>query len=129
MFLRTFSGGICVLLASCGGPPDSVALGNAQQIVGGTPAEASTERVACAIGQADYADVCTIERTASLNSTLLTIRNPDGGFRRLRQSADGKTIVAADGALPAEVIARSEVGTEIAIGDARYRLPPSSGPR
>ena len=127
MSLRIFSGAASLLLAACGGPPEGVAPSNANgaDIGAGTPAEASAEHIACAVGDADYADVCTIERAATSDGTLLTIRHPDGGFRRLRMSTDGRSIVAADGALPTAILAHSDTGTEVAIGDARYRLPPT----
>ena len=56
-------------------PPDAVAPGNRETIVGGTPAEATQERVPCAIGDGAYRDDCTIERTAARDGTLLTIRH------------------------------------------------------
>ena len=123
MSLRIFSVGISLIVAACGGPPEGVTPGNVQEVVSGAPAEAPAEHIACAIGGGDYADVCTIDRTRTADGALLTIRHPDGGFRRLRVSGDGKTIAAADGAALAQVIGRGEAGIEIAIGDARYRLP------
>lgn len=125
MSLRTSSAGIFLLVVACGGPPDGVTPGNGNGVDrgNGTPAEAPAEHVACAIGGAEYADVCTIDRVAAADGTLLTIRHPDGGFRRLRLSADGRSVTAADGALPAQIIARSDTEIEVAVGDARYRLP------
>ena len=123
MSLRTFSTGLLLAVSACGGPPDGVAPGNVQAVGSGTPSEVPAERIACAIGGGDYADACTIERGAVADGTLLTIRHPDGGFRRLRLSADRSTLVAADGALPAQVLGRSETAVEVAIGDARYRVP------
>ncbi|MES2338629.1 MAG: hypothetical protein V4537_11070 [Pseudomonadota bacterium] len=125
MSLRISSVGLFLLVAACGGPPETAAPGNAQDIGSGTPAEVPVERIACAVGGADFAEVCTVDRAAMTGGSLLTIRQPDGGFHRLRLSADGLSVTAADGALPAEILVRDARGTEVAIGDARYRLPPT----
>ena len=98
--------------------------GNGEAIAGGTPAEAPAEHVACAIGDAAMTDACTIDRSPVEGGTLLTIRHPDGAFRRIRVSADGAVLTAADGAIPLAVLGRDNQGIEVAIGDARYRLPP-----
>lgn len=124
MSLRIFSASLCLILASCGGPPDTVAAGNATEEQAGdtgTPAGTPVERVACALGNAEMTQACTVERTAAVDGTLVTIRHPDGAFHRLRMSADGQ-VGAADGALPAAVSIRDGVA-DIALGDARYRLP------
>ena len=111
------------MVVACGGPPEGVAPANDTRVAQGSAplAQAPAERVACAVGDVAYADVCTIERVAG--GTLVTMRHPDGGFRRLRLSADGRDFAAADGAAPAEVIARTDRAIEVAVGDARYRLP------
>lgn len=124
MSLRIFSAGCILALTGCGGPPDSVAPGNTVFVSSGdtgTPAGEPVERVACAIGNAPLAEVCTVDRTRDGERTLLTIRHPDGGFRRLHLS-DGGRITAADGAVPAAV-AIGEGVAEVSLGDARYRLP------
>lgn len=124
MSLRISSALAALALASCGGPPDAVAPGNDEAIVGGTPAEAPAEHIACATSDAEMTDACTIERTPVEGGTLVTIRHPDGAFRRLRVSTDGGVVTAADGAQPLAVLGRGEAGIDVAIGDARYRLPP-----
>jgi hypothetical protein len=53
---------------------------------------------------------------------VLTVRHPDGGFRRLRVSAGG-AVTAADGAEAALVRKIDSTTREIAVGDARYRMP------
>ena len=124
MSLRIFSAVPLLLVAACGGPAETAAPGDPQvDVATGTPAGEPVERIACAIGDADYADVCSIDRARARDGTVLTIRHPDGGFRRLNLSADGQTVSAADGAAPVEVLARGEGGTEVAIADVRYRLP------
>lgn len=86
--------------------------------------ERAGERVACAVrGSPAFEEVCTIERTVSDDGPVLTIRHPDGGFRRLRITRDGRGVVAADGAEPAAVAIVGDGAIEVAIGGDRYRLP------
>jgi len=111
----------CLLLTACGG--ETGELGNEVQ-----PEQAPTQASApvddgkadCAIGpDAAWARDCLIERAGE----MLTIRHPDGGFRRFRVLADGRGLEAADGA---EMARLQIVGTglvEIRIGGDRYRLP------
>ncbi|URW76469.1 hypothetical protein M9980_04415 [Sphingomonas donggukensis] len=70
---------------------------------------------------------CTIERTRADGGTLLTIRHPDGGFRRLMVSADGR-YRAADGAVPAQVVRLDNGQIDISVADVRYRLPAGGAP-
>ena len=95
------------LLAACGGPP----------------APKADARIECALdGATAFAPVCTVERTPGPD-VLLTIRGPNGSFRRLAATSDGHGVMAADGAEPATV---RIVGTgliEVSIGGDRYRLP------
>ncbi len=126
MSSRIFSVGVSLFLAACGGPPDGVAPreGNGVAADSGTPADEPAERIACAVGNAALTNDCTVERVATADGAVLTIRHPDGGFRRLRVLTDGQ-VAAADGASPVRVVNRNDAGTEVAIGDARYRLPPT----
>lgn len=87
-------------------------------------APAGADRIACRTGGAsDFADVCTIERTSDAAGQLLTIRHPDGGFRRLRVATDGRGVIAADGAEPAVVTVNGDAGIDVALGGDAYRLP------
>ncbi|MEG8041430.1 hypothetical protein QP164_00880 [Sphingomonas sp. LR59] len=67
--------------------------------------------------------VCTIEQAKGETGPILTIRHPDGAFRRLLVTHDGRGVVAADGAEVAKVGLIEGNGIEVSIGDARYRLP------
>ena len=99
---------LLLFVAACGGPPAA------------PPAE---DRIECALnGAPDFERVCTIERTAG-PETLLTLRSPNGGFRRLTIARDGRGVTAADGAEPATVIVVGEGLIEVSIGSDRYRLP------
>jgi hypothetical protein len=75
-------------------------------------------RIECAIQGAPFERNCRIERSGT---QLLTLRHGDGGFRRLR--IENGIPVAADGAEPAQVTARTTGMVEVAIGGDRYRLP------
>ena len=70
---------------------------------------------------------CTVERSTDRDGMVLTIREPDGGFRRLRVTRDGRGVVAADGAEPARVSVRDATSIDVAIGTDRYRLPATIG--
>lgn len=82
------------------------------------PAGCSAEpKIECAVGGGAFERACTLERTGD---QVLTVRHPDGGFRRIRVENGGP--VAADGAERASVH-RSGDRVEVAIGRDRYRLP------
>lgn len=81
-------------------------------------------RIPCAIGgAAEFTTGCTIERGRTQDGLILTIRHPDGGFHRLRVTSDGRGVVAADGARQATVSVIGDGTIEVAIDEARYRLP------
>ncbi|WP_298396694.1 hypothetical protein [Sphingobium sp.] len=92
-----------------------------QQASGGQAQEAVDEGKAdCITGGADeWAHDCLVERQGD----LLTIRHPDGGFRRFRVLADGHGLEAADGAEAAKLKIIGAQQIEVATGDDRYRLP------
>jgi hypothetical protein len=86
-------------------------------------------RIDCRIGNDDqYQRFCSVEREQSAEGVLLTVRKPDGGFRRLLATRDGRGVVAADGAEPAEVTIVGENLIEVAIAGDRFRLPARVGP-
>jgi hypothetical protein len=106
---------LLLLLAACDG-------GGNQQTVA-PPAEADN-RVACALhGSSEFKRDCVVERAKGAEGLMLTIRAPDGGFRRFRVIDDGRGVIAADGAQPALVTIIGGDVIEVAIADDRYRLP------
>ncbi len=115
-----------LLLAACDRRPDPDVLANVE--AGQRAAAADAGRIECATGAAPVAAACTIERTADGADTILTLRQPDGGFHRLRITRDGRGVVAADGAEAVRVTVIGNDRIEVAIGDARYRLPATIGP-
>lgn len=105
-----------LLLVTCGDAPRD----------GSTSAVAAEDdgRIECRIGAArDFERFCTIERSEDAEGRTLTVRKPDGGFRRLRVTDDGRGVVAADGAEQAEVTIVGDDRIEVAIGGDTFRLP------
>lgn len=117
-----------VALGACGGgtaDTDVLADVEAQQ----RAAAAEAGRIECSpSAAAPFAADCTVEQTASGDGTILTVRQRDGGFHRLRVTRDGRGVVAADGSEQAKVTVIGSDRIEVAIGGARYRLPATVGP-
>lgn len=85
-------------------------------------------RIDCRIGNDDqFQRFCSVERERTEQGTLLTVRKPDGGFRRLLTTRDGRGVVAADGAEDAQVTIVGENLIEVAIAGDRFRLPARVG--
>lgn len=79
--------------------------------------------VLCARGTEPLARVCTVDRERRDEGLVLTLRRPDGGFRRLLVARDGRGVIAADGAEPARVAVIDANRIDVALGPDRYRLP------
>lgn len=117
-----------LLLAACGSEKHANSgAGNqaSDQIIPApaASAEASDDRIDCAIAGGAFEHVCTVERTTGKDGLTLTVRAPSGSFRRLEVTGDGRGIAAADGAEPAKVTVIGPGRIEVAIGGDRYRLP------
>ncbi|HEX8623960.1 MAG TPA: hypothetical protein VF782_02660 [Allosphingosinicella sp.] len=105
--MRRLAALLC-FVAACEGPP--------------TAAEPD-ERIECAVeGAAAFERVCTVERTGG-PEILLILRSPNGSFRRLAVTRDGRGVAAADGAEAAAVMVVGKDLIEVSIGSDRYRLP------
>ena len=91
---------------------------------GASPGPAEDHKLECALaGSARFERVCRVERTSGGEGLMLTLRAPDGGFRRLLVTRDGRGVVAADGAEQAVVTVLDQGAIEVALGGDRYRLP------
>ncbi len=113
------------LLAACGDPDKATE----EALAAAGEKAADDGRIECAAEGAEaFERVCTMERVKGPEGTTLTIRHPSGGFRRLLVTTDGRGVVAADGAEPAEVTTLGDDRIEVAIGTERYRLPATVGP-
>jgi hypothetical protein len=87
-------------------------------------AAADDGRVKCALaGATAFERVCAVDRSREARGLVLTMRHPDGGFRRLLVANDGRGVVAADGAEAARVTIVDPTEIEVALGDDIYRLP------
>jgi len=82
-------------------------------------------RIACKpFGAAEMAQDCTIDRSVGAEGLVLTVHHPDGGFRRLLVTRDGRGVVAADRAERAVVTTVGGANQiEVALGGDLYRLP------
>ena len=117
--MRALNLALLPLLPACGGA--ATESGNS------APSTARVEddgRIECRVGgSAQFQSFCTIERSDTAEGTLLTLRKPDGGFRRLLVATDGRGVVAADGAEQAIVTILGDRRIEVAIGGDSFRLP------
>jgi hypothetical protein len=90
----------------------------------GAVPQPADDKIDCALaGSPGFDRICRVERTAGAQGLILTLRAPDGGFRRLLVTSDGRGVVSADGAEPARVTVLGAGAIEVAIGTDRYRLP------
>lgn len=86
------------------------------------------EAIECALAGAErFKRSCTVEQREGEEGLTLTIRNEEGGFRRILIRRDGRGAVAADGAEPASVREIGGSRVEVSIGGDRYLLPPTLG--
>jgi len=109
-------------LAACSGEPEDQTANSAA-----APAPGQTDRrIECRSSEAEpFARTCSVESFDSGDTRLLTVRKPDGGFRRLRVGNDGRGLVAADGAEQATTADLPDGRIEVSIGGDRFRLPRS----
>ena len=120
--MKAVSTALAMLVAGCGAAESPGGGGE-----GAAPG--ANGRIVCATGGAEtFEPVCTVERSATSAGPVLTLRAPDGSFRRLLVTGDGRGVVAADGGEPARVVPLGEGIIEVAIGGDRYRLPATIRP-
>ena len=97
-------------------------------LLAGCGGAAPDDRIECRpAGAASFARVCTMENIETAEGLVLVLRKPDGGFRRILQANDGRGLVAADGAEPADVALLPDGRIEISLGGDRFRLPAGVG--
>jgi hypothetical protein len=105
-----------LLLSSCGESDEEP-----KDVLAAAPPGA--ERIECAPSGQPFASVCAVDRAQSPDGLTLTVRGPDGSFRRLLVTKDGRGVIAADGVEQAVVTPVGADRIEVAIGGDRYRLP------
>ena len=109
-----WAGLMCLALASCDQGGDEAA----RPFAG--PASAQGALADCAIGAgATWARSCSVEQQGA----VLTIRHPDGGFRRFQILEDQRGLASADGAERAKIAIVADGQIEVSAGDDHYRLP------
>ncbi len=124
--MRTSSGALAALLlvAACSSPDQPANTQVLAKVEAQQQADAEDDgRILCGRGSDVLTRNCTVEQLKGPEGLLLTIRHPDGGFRRLRVTTDGRGVVAADGAEVAKVAVIGPGDIEVAVGEDRYRLP------
>lgn len=105
------------LLAGCGGEAPTA---RNQSDGAADAAPVDDGKADCALaGSGAWAHDCAVERAGD----MLTLRHPDGGFRRFRVLADGRGLEAADGAEAAKLSIMDDKRIEVVVGADRYRLP------
>ena len=123
MSTRTSSALVATLaLAACGSPDQPAN----KTFLANVEARADAEDdglIPCARGGGELQRTCTVEQVRDAQGLILTVRHPDGGFRRLRVTGDGRGVIAADGAEAAKVTVIGPAGIKVAVAGNRYRLP------
>jgi hypothetical protein len=89
----------------------------------GTPIECRVQ------GSDRFAPVCSLETAERSDGLVLTVRKPDGGFRRLLLANDDRGLIAADGSEPAEFALIGDGRIEVSLGGDRFRLPAAAPSR
>lgn len=116
MSMRT-SSALILAIVFCGAASGCSADAEQPQAVPGA------ERIDCALGKgAEFAADCLVERSEAGDTRILTVRHPDGGFRRFEQVADGRGLVIVDGADGAALIFADDL-LEVTVAADRYRFP------
>lgn len=139
MSMRIFSAILpaCALLAACGSSDSNEAAADtgapapnmaSNEAVEQRNAAAEEGKAACAIGNdTEFKSVCSLERSSDNEGVVLTLRQPEGGFHRLRIVKDGRGVIAADGSEEPKVSVVGGNEIEVAFDKIRYRLPATVG--
>lgn len=105
-------------MAGCGGGATLPAKGEA--------ADTGSRSIPCGLRAQEPRQSCLLEVEDRKGDLYLTLRQLDGGFRRLRWPKGG-TLGPADGAEPLETTALNGGGVEVRIGGWRYRIEKKGG--
>jgi len=110
---------LSLLLAACGAEPPGEMTNGAAAPAPGEP----DPRIECRLGAATaFERLCSVEVAEEGERRVLTVRKPDGGFRRLVMAGGGQ-VAAADGAEQPRSSQMSDGRTEVSIGGDIFRLP------
>ncbi len=93
-------------------------------LVGCSSEDDYRQPIGCRIpGQTGFEQACTVEKSASPDGTVLTVRAPDGEFRRFLIVKDGRGVIAADGAEQVTVTRSDRGSIDVLAGEITWRLP------
>jgi len=84
---------------------------------------ATRDPIACRVKGAVFQEICTREDISGGEGTELIVRAPDGEFRRLLATENGRNVVAADGAEPLLVEKHGTDSLYVTADSITYRLP------
>jgi hypothetical protein len=116
--LRALLGCGLLLLAACQAREEPEQAG-AQ--AGAQPADDNI--IECALdGASEFKRVCEVEKGEADGGKVLTVRHPDGGFRRFDVLTDGHGLAAADGADEAKLTVEGDK-LAVTVDNDRYRFP------
>jgi hypothetical protein len=124
---RLGAAGARLLLVACS--DRNAAAGQPQPADGSRRRASQDATIGCARDDAPLRRVCTVDRHRAADGLILTIRRPDGGFRRLLVTQDGRGVMAADGAEPVRVRVVDGGSIAVTAGRDTYRLPATIGVR
>lgn len=109
-------------LSGCDRTADNGTLAEAEQRADAARLEAGM--IPCALsGAKQFTTNCTIEERSGPDGLILTVGRRDVGYRQLLVTTDGRGVIAADGAEPANVTVIEDGVIEVGIATDRYRLP------
>ena len=79
--------------------------------------------IECALdGAASFKRACAVEKAEVDGGRALTVRHPDGGFRRFDVLTDGRGLAVADGADEAKTTVEGDT-LAVTVDNDRYRFP------
>ena len=116
---------IALLLSACssGGDAGQQAAVQAQGGAADAAKPDAPGSVPCALaGARSFTGSCKVERLTAGGKTIITVRHPNGGFRRLVELEGGKRFAAADGSDEVS-IERNGSEIEVTLGDDHYLFP------
>jgi hypothetical protein len=123
MFMRISSiVALALVMSSCGEKPSQDEAAAPPEVKSLAQAEDAAKQQRDVAGATQFTRTCQIERNQEARGLVLTLRHPDGGFRRLLVTKDGRGVVAADGSEPAVVTPINPNEIEVVLAGNRYRL-------
>ena len=116
--MRTSSLALLAALAAC-----SPAAPDGDSGWTGEAATPAANKIPCARGDAPLKPDCSYEQADSGDGPILTLRFPDGAFRKLLITQDGRGVIAYDGAEPAKVAVTGNDRITVTVASDRFELP------